>query len=157
IVGLLLMRRRGKKRAAAAAMGTSVPPPARAPSPTPSYSPSPTPASPSPSYTPTPQHQMQQAVTAGDGKTVDLPRTIAITPDGDTATVNFGHIKFLTGVLSGQRFDVKPEGAYLGRDSSSAQIVIADPRISKRHLWLGVRDGMVTVKDEGSRNGTFVN
>lgn len=101
---------------------------------------------------------MPEIVTAGDhGMTIDLSRTIAIGGDGDTAPVSFGSIKFVSGVLAGQQFDVKLEGSYVGRDSSLAQIVLPDPRISKRHLWIGVRDGMVVVKDEGSRNGTFVN
>jgi pSer/pThr/pTyr-binding forkhead associated (FHA) protein len=38
-----------------------------------------------------------------------------------------------------------------------SQIVIPDPRISKRHVWIGVREGRVTIVDQDSRNGTFVN
>jgi pSer/pThr/pTyr-binding forkhead associated (FHA) protein len=89
--------------------------------------------------------------------TVDLSRTIALTPDGDTAPISYGSIIFISGVLAGQQFEVKSDGAYIGRDSSSAQIVLADPRISKRHLWIGGRDGAVVIRDEGSRNGTFIN
>ncbi len=87
--------------------------------------------------------------------TVDLSRTVAIHPD--IVPGSYGSIKFVAGALAGQKFDVKTEGVYIGRDSSMAQIVIADPRISKRHAWIGVRDGRVSVRDEGSRNGTFVN
>jgi len=60
-------------------------------------------------------------------------------------------------VLAGQQFEVKPEGAYIGREPSLSQIVVSDPRISKRHLWIGVRDGLVKIVDEDSRNGTFIN
>jgi predicted component of type VI protein secretion system len=89
--------------------------------------------------------------------TIDLSRTVAIVPGGDTAPINYGSIKFVSGTLAGQQFQVKPDGEYVGRDSSSAQIVISDPRISKRHLWIGVREGRVLIVDQGSRNGTFVN
>ena len=86
--------------------------------------------------------------------TVDLSRTVAITQDGDA--FNYGSIKFVSGPLSGQKFDIKPEGDFIGRDGGSSQIVIGDPRISKRHLWIGVRGGRVVIEDQNSRNGTFV-
>jgi pSer/pThr/pTyr-binding forkhead associated (FHA) protein len=59
--------------------------------------------------------------------------------------------------LSGQKFQVKPDGDYIGRDGGSSQIVIGDPRISKRHVWIGVKNGRVVIEDQNSRNGTFVN
>ncbi len=86
----------------------------------------------------------------------DPSRTVAITRE-NTVTISYGFIKFVSGALSGQQFDVNPEGSYIGRESSLAQIVVPDPRISKRHLWIGVRDGLVRVVDQDSRNGTFVN
>jgi pSer/pThr/pTyr-binding forkhead associated (FHA) protein len=89
--------------------------------------------------------------------TIDLSRTVAIVPDGDTAPIDYGSIKFVSGPLSGQRYQIKPEGEFIGRDSSSSQIVITDPRISKKHVWIGVREGRVIIVDQESRNGTFVN
>ncbi|HEV7797435.1 MAG TPA: FHA domain-containing protein [Pyrinomonadaceae bacterium] len=86
----------------------------------------------------------------------DPSRTVAITRE-NTVAISYGHIKFVSGVLSGQQFDVNPEGSYIGREASLAQIVVPDPRISKRHLWIGVRDGLVRIVDQDSRNGTFVN
>lgn len=86
----------------------------------------------------------------------DPSRTVAISRE-NTVAIEYGHIKFVSGVLAGQQFDVEPEGAYIGRESTLSQIVVADPRISKRHLWIGVRDGVVIIVDENSRNGTFVN
>jgi pSer/pThr/pTyr-binding forkhead associated (FHA) protein len=71
--------------------------------------------------------------------------------------MDYGSIKFVSGTLAGQQFPINPDGAYIGRDGSLAQIVIADPRISKRHLWIGVREGRVLITDQGSRNGTFIN
>ena len=90
-------------------------------------------------------------------ETIDLSRTVAILPDNDTAPFNYGTITFVSGALSGQKFDVTAEGACIGRDSTSSQIVIADPRISKRHVWVGVRGGRVVIEDQSSRNGTFLN
>lgn len=95
---------------------------------------------------------------AGDqGMTVDLSRTVAITADGDFLPKNYGSIEFVSGPLSGQRFQVRADGDYIGRDGGSSQIVIGDPRISKRHVWIGVRNGRVIIEDQNSRNGTFVN
>jgi predicted component of type VI protein secretion system len=74
-----------------------------------------------------------------------------------TVAITYGTIKFVSGVLTGEEFAVEPEGAYIGREPSLSQIVVSDPRISKRHLWVGVRDGVVTVVDQESRNGTFIN
>ena len=90
------------------------------------------------------------------GMDFDPSRTVAITRE-NTVTISYGYIKFVSGVLAGQQFDVDPEGAFIGREASLAQIVVPDPRISKRHLWIGVRDGLVRIVDQDSRNGTFVN
>jgi pSer/pThr/pTyr-binding forkhead associated (FHA) protein len=87
---------------------------------------------------------------------MDLSRTMAIGAP-DTAPIQFGSIKFVSGILAGESFEIKAEGVCIGRDSALAQIVVADPRISKRHLWIGVRDGRVAITDQGSRNGTFLN
>ena len=155
-VVLLLMRKRGKNKA----LKGSTPVIERSPS-APVARAEPSPPLPPPAYTPPspkPSPMPQVAATGSDhAMTVDLSRTIAITPDGDTSPISYGSIKFVSGVLSGKTFEIKPEGSYVGRDSSMSQIVLADPRISKRHLWLGVRDGVVIVRDEGSRNGTFIN
>jgi hypothetical protein len=86
----------------------------------------------------------------------DPSRTIAIARE-PTVALNYGSIKFVSGVLAGQEFNVDAAGSFIGRESSLSQIVISDPRISKRHLWIGVRDGAVTIVDQDSRNGTFVN
>ena len=86
----------------------------------------------------------------------DPSRTVAITRE-NTVTISYGTIKFVSGVLTGEEFEVNPEGSYIGRESTLSQIVVSDPRISKRHLWIGVREGAVTIVDQDSRNGTFVN
>ena len=86
----------------------------------------------------------------------DPSRTVAITRE-NTVSISYGAIKFVSGVLAGEEFEVNPEGSYIGRERSLSQIVVSDPRISKRHLWIGVREGVVTIVDQDSRNGTFVN
>ena len=156
VIAIILMRRRKKvaKQAgpAPASGGKAHPAPASSPAP---YSP------PSPPPSPSPAHAAPQPmphVAAGDqGMTVDLSRTVAITQDGDAFNANYGSIKFVSGPLMGQQFKIKHDGEFIGRDGGSAQIVIGDPRISKRHLWIGVRGGRVVIEDQNSRNGTFVN
>lgn len=86
----------------------------------------------------------------------DPSRTVAIVRE-PTVVINYGKIKFVSGVLAGEEFPVEPDGSYIGREPSLARIVVSDPRISKRHLWIGVRDGAVTIIDQESRNGTFIN
>ena len=160
LIVFLIMRRRGKKRAASGAPAAAKSPaapasarPAYSPSPSPSYTPSP-----QKSPSPTPAANPVSPVAAGaDQRTVDLGATIAIQPDGDTSPIDFGSIKFVSGALAGKEFEVTMDGACIGRDATLSQIVIPDPRISKRHLWIGVRDGRVTIIDQESRNGTFVN
>lgn len=115
-------------------------------------------ASPAASMEPQPAAPAEAASNIHREETVDFDptRTVAIVRE-PAAAVSYGSIKFVSGVLSGQEFEVNAAGAFIGRDESLSQIVIADPRISKRHLWIGVRDKAVTIVDQDSRNGTFVN
>ena len=164
VVVFLLMRRRsqaqskshaGTDRSAAsiasAARGGQKPD-ALKPAPPPSYSPSP--AQDKPSSPPIAPHH---AMGADRSATVDLSRTMAIVPESDTAPINYGFIRFVSGPLAGQKFDIRQDGAAIGRDATLSQIVIMDPRISKRHVWIGVKDGLVIIADQNSRNGTFLN
>lgn len=155
-VVILMMRRKKKKAGGAAGGDKKYPAPAYSPSP----SPSPVAASPSPvAHKPAPPPPPPPApMPMGDqGMTIDLSRTVAITADGDAFPKNYGSIQFVSGPLSGQKFQVRVDGDYIGRDGGSSQIVVADPRISKRHVWIGVKNGYVVIEDQNSRNGTFVN
>jgi S1-C subfamily serine protease len=161
IAAIVIVRRRGKKKAGPSTpesdRGHRAPAPAHhSPAPAPSYAnPSPAPQRVAPSP---PPHAPVPHVPAGDqGMTVDLSRTVAITADGDAFKPNYGSIKFVSGPLSGQQFQIKADGDFIGRDGGSSQIVIGDPRISKRHLWIGVKGGRVVITDQNSRNGTFIN
>ncbi|HKQ07740.1 MAG TPA: trypsin-like peptidase domain-containing protein [Blastocatellia bacterium] len=73
------------------------------------------------------------------------------------AVAGHGAIRWTSGPFNGQRMDVRPEGFYIGRDGNYAQVKIEDPRVSSRHLWVGVRDGRVVAIDQNSTNGTFLN
>jgi pSer/pThr/pTyr-binding forkhead associated (FHA) protein len=128
-------------------------------------SPSPTYESPAADYeSPTPVYESPApvyedsppAASFTDTAPFDPSRTVAIIRE-NTVPISYGTIRFVSGVLNGEQFQVDPEGAYIGRESTLSQIVVADPRISKRHLWIGVRDGVVKIVDHDSRNGTFIN
>jgi pSer/pThr/pTyr-binding forkhead associated (FHA) protein len=60
------------------------------------------------------------------------------------------------GPLEGKRFMVEEEGLYIGRDATMSQVVIADSRISKRHVRIVPRDGRAHAIDQESTNGTFI-
>ena len=81
----------------------------------------------------------------------------AQSPGAIPVPANHGAITWTSGPLAGKRLEVRAEGFYIGRDSSGAQVVIEDPRVSSRHAWVGVRNGRVVLVDSGSTNGTFLN
>ena len=149
VVGVVIAKKRKKGKAA----GPAPSPDGKAHRPA-----IPAPAPPPPAPVPSPAaHAPMPHVAGGDhGMTVDLSRTVALTAD-DAFPKSYGSIRFVSGPLSGQEFKVNSEGDFIGRDGGSSQIVIADPRISKRHVWIGVRNGRVVIEDQNSRNGTFVN
>jgi serine protease Do len=156
IAAIMIARRRkkGKKEGPAAAPAADGGKPRYPPAPAPTPAPAPAAAAPPRSPAPPPAPHMM----AGDqGMTIDLSRTMALTADDNAFPPNYGAIQFVSGPLSGQRFEIKADGDYIGRDGGSSQIVIGDPRISKRHLWIGVKNGQVVIADQNSRNGTFVN
>jgi len=162
VVGIVIAKKRKKTKAGPAATpapfdGRGHRPATPAPPPPP---PAPVPSSPaahSPTPPPAPPPPMPHVMAGDQGMTVDLSRTVALTADEKDFPPNYGSIKFVSGPLSGQEFQVKADGDYIGRDGGSSQIVISDPRISKRHIWIGVKNGRVVITDQNSRNGTFVN
>ncbi|HEU4712945.1 MAG TPA: trypsin-like peptidase domain-containing protein [Pyrinomonadaceae bacterium] len=159
LIVVLVMRKKKKARAAGAApaSGGKAHPASSPPAYSPSPSPSPSHAHAAPAPPPPPPAPAPHVMAGDQGMTVDLSRTVAITADMDGFNKNYGSIRFVSGPLSGQQFQIKHDGDFIGRDGGSAQIVIGDPRISKRHLWIGVKGGRVVIEDQNSRNGTFVN
>ncbi|HUR81868.1 MAG TPA: FHA domain-containing protein [Thermoanaerobaculia bacterium] len=71
--------------------------------------------------------------------------------------LSFGSLQATSGPLAGQNFPLKMDGFYIGRDRSVSQIVIETPSVSKRHVWIGIRDGVPTAIDQSSTNGTYLN
>jgi pSer/pThr/pTyr-binding forkhead associated (FHA) protein len=77
-------------------------------------------------------------------------------PAGTEMVQWYGMLHCTQGPLEGQRFVIEEEGLYIGRDPALAKIVVADSRVSKRHVRILPRDGKVWAIDEGSTNGTFM-
>lgn len=69
----------------------------------------------------------------------------------------FGALEAVSGPLAGKTFALSPAGFIIGRDHTQADIVVEDPSVSKRHVWVGVRDGVAVAIDQASTNGTFLN
>lgn len=137
--------------------------------PTASFAPTPLPqtAQPQPPFQPAPQPSFNGQPAYQPAGQMPAPPPLARTTKttmvlsaplkSATAQIGFGTITWTTGQLAGQQMAIKPEGLTIGREADMADVVIADGRISGRHLWLGVRNGRVVVVDHGSRNGTFIN
>jgi hypothetical protein len=60
-------------------------------------------------------------------------------------------------VTGGAKCYVLDEGHYTIGRNQACDLVISDPTVSSRHATLDVCKGLVTLRDEASRNGTFVN
>jgi pSer/pThr/pTyr-binding forkhead associated (FHA) protein len=73
------------------------------------------------------------------------------------AAVAGERLDWISGPLAGQRIEITPAGVTIGREPGPGGIVLNDPRVSKRHLSIGIREGAVVASDAGSTNGTFRN
>lgn len=69
---------------------------------------------------------------------------------------NIPEILVAEGPLKGSRYSVPEIGLRLGR-SSTCEISIPDPALSRNHCLFEVRDGLLWVTDLASANGTLVN
>jgi hypothetical protein len=58
--------------------------------------------------------------------------------------------------VRGINFPLEPTGAIIGRAPDS-RIRVADPRVSQRHVWVGIVHDKAMVCDLNSTNGTFLN
>jgi LemA protein len=61
----------------------------------------------------------------------------------------------ISGSAAGQSFNLQQEGQIIGR-ASSAQIVVDDPLVAERHLWLGYENGRWLLRDQGNPPSTFI-
>jgi hypothetical protein len=82
----------------------------------------------------------------------DPSRTIAV-----PVARSLGALYGTSGPVKGRVFPLDVDGFYIGRDHSVAQLLIDEPKVSKRHAWVGWRDGVLVVTDLQSTNGTFLN
>jgi hypothetical protein len=62
----------------------------------------------------------------------------------------------MSGTHKGRSFPVIAAGMTVGR-SPRCDIVLVDPRVSSRHAWIGLVDGVTVLRDLKSTNGTFMN
>ncbi|HVT05069.1 MAG TPA: FHA domain-containing protein [Thermoanaerobaculia bacterium] len=69
----------------------------------------------------------------------------------------WGTLMCTSGALAGKSFTIDAKGFYIGRDPDMSQVMIDDSRISRRHVWVGVKDSKVVAVEQGSTNGTFLN
>ncbi|HEX7151349.1 MAG TPA: FHA domain-containing protein [Thermoanaerobaculia bacterium] len=77
---------------------------------------------------------------------------------GGTEVVEwYGSLLCSAGALEGQRWIIEGDGFYIGRDATLSKVVVADSRVSKRHVRIVPRDGKVYAIDQSSTNGTFLN
>jgi adenylate cyclase len=63
----------------------------------------------------------------------------------------------LTSVDGQQSFELRDGAAHVVGRAPTSDIPIIDPTISRRHAEIECRDGVVSVRDLGSSNGTFLN
>ncbi len=157
IIALVVYLASRNKPAAAAAPYRPMPP--QPPRPMPQAPPMPPPhhAAPHPPPPPPPPPPPQAATTVASPPPPPPPGA----GDTDSTVVaerlSFGSLQATSGPLAGQNFPLKMDGFYIGRDRSVSQIVIETPSVSKRHVWVGIRDGVPTAIDQSSTNGTYLN
>jgi hypothetical protein len=104
------------------------------------------------------------AAAQGDSTQRTTPKA-APSPVDSAATVmveipgrqKWGELYASAGALAGRTFPIDPNGIFIGRDRTLSQIVIDSASVSKRHVWVGVREGLVVAIDQHSTNGTYLN
>lgn len=64
-------------------------------------------------------------------------------------------LRLSTGPLAGKVVDLQPR-LRVGRHPFN-EVSLADPGVSRYHCWILLRDGVASVEDLASANGTIVN
>lgn len=59
--------------------------------------------------------------------------------------------------VAGRVIPIDQYGVYIGRDHTLSQVIVDSPDVSKRHVWVGIKDGAAVAIDQNSTNGTFLN
>jgi hypothetical protein len=66
-------------------------------------------------------------------------------------------LRFISGKYQGGEFPLEESQQVIIGRSSDLDMVLVEEMVSRRHARIGLRDGVVTIEDLGSTNGTFVN
>lgn len=66
-------------------------------------------------------------------------------------------LEVLAGRDAGARFALVEGAARIGRDPAESDVVLTDPRVSRRHCRVWVEGGLLLLEDAGSTAGTLVN
>lgn len=113
-----------------------------------------------------PPHRLAPARPAAPGDQFDSDATqVYLRPpvetaprqrQGSAAPVAGAHLVSLSGSHKGATFPIAATGITIGRHPSS-NIVLADPRVSSHHAWIGLVAGKAVLRDLKSTNGTFLN
>jgi pSer/pThr/pTyr-binding forkhead associated (FHA) protein len=71
------------------------------------------------------------------------------------ALISVPLLRISTGALASRAFEIR-QALRIGRHPFN-EISLADPGLSRYHCWVVLRNGVHTVEDLASANGTFVN
>ena len=151
LVAWLSIRRKKHKAAkaaapAAAAAGQRVVVPPLKDQPPPAARPAAPPPQPAPRQAPAAPPPVERTVMAA------MPEA-----EGTMMVQWHGQLVVVSGLRAGDRFPVMPDGFYIGRDKTMSEVVVESTQISRRHVWVGMKDGKIVAVDQESTNGTFVN
>jgi ABC-2 type transport system ATP-binding protein len=69
--------------------------------------------------------------------------------------VTGAELRVIEGPDAGQRVELS-QGLVVGRDHGSADFVLEDDQVSRRHVQVAVEDGVAVLQDLGSTNGTYL-
>ena len=84
---------------------------------------------------------------------VDPHATVVVNVRNQT----LGALHGVSANVAGRVIPVDQYGVYIGRDQTLSQVIVESPDVSKRHVWIGIKDGAAVAIDQGSTNGTFLN
>lgn len=66
-------------------------------------------------------------------------------------------LRFISGKYQGGEFPLNENGEVVAGRSTTADMVLVEEMVSRRHARFLIKNGRVTIEDLGSTNGTFVN
>ncbi len=75
-----------------------------------------------------------------------------VVPQADSVVITA-----VDGPLAGKRFPISPSGITLGREATNEVAMTYDSTVSRLHARISIESGQLTIYDETSTNGTFVN